>query len=202
VLLGNWARPLRAAARFLSSGMVAIVMFNVVMLAWHVPALFDLAENNQYVHIWLMHGSFFIAGLFFWLQIFPSYPIKPKLTGAQQIGAILGTNVIMTILAMTLSLFTTSSWYDVYNHIPGVTLSPFASQQIGAAVLWVCGDFWAVPALIITIRKASGEEGDMGALIDRALGRGRRAFGGPAIDAPNAVGRAMSDSGVSGPPQP
>ena len=58
VLLGAWARPLRAVGRFMTSGAVAIVAFDVVMVIWHVPALYDLAENNQYVHIWLMHSSF------------------------------------------------------------------------------------------------------------------------------------------------
>ena len=113
----------------------------------------------------------FLSGVFFWLQIIPSYPIKPKLGTAGQILAIISTNVVMFVLAMALSIFTASSWYSVYNHLPAVTLSPFADQQIGAAILWVCGDFWAVPALVFIIRRAISQETDMSAVIDRLLGR-------------------------------
>ena len=171
VLLGSWARPLRAVGRFVTNGVVAVVLFNVVMVAWHLPAAFDAAENNQDIHIWLMHASFFVAGVLFWLQIIPSYPIKPKLTAVGKISALVVTNVVMFVLAMALSIFSSSSWYSVYNHIPGVSLSPFADQQIGAGILWICGDFWAVPALIWVIHQAIEEEGSASALVDRILHR-------------------------------
>ena len=108
VLLDGWSRPVRGLGRFVTGGWVAVVLFNLTMVVWHFPALFDLAETNQYVHIWLMHSSFFLTGVLFWLQVVPSHPIKPKLGTGAQIAAVLGTNVVMILLAMTLSLFTDS----------------------------------------------------------------------------------------------
>ena len=149
----------------------ALVSFNAVMVLWHVPALFDVAEENQVIHIGLMHASLFLTGTLFWLQIIPSYPFRLKASPLWQIGAIISTNVVMFVLAMTLSLFSESSWYAVYAHVPGVGLSPYADQQIGAAVLWICGDFWAIPALAVCIRRAMDSKEGFSLGVDRLFHR-------------------------------
>jgi putative membrane protein len=172
VMRAGWSRPLRAFGGFLLWPWVGVVVFNVAMVFWHIPVMFDLAERNEAVHIWLMYSSFFLAGVLFWVQIIPSPPLHTRMSYAAQAAALVITNVIMWILAMSMSIFTQTSWYSVYNHRPGVTLPPFADQQIGAAILWVCGDFWAIPALIFVVRRMISEEGSVNSAIDRILGRG------------------------------
>ena len=112
LLLGPWSTPLRAVGRFVTSPGRHSCAFNLVMVVWHVPVLFDAAENNQIIHIWLMHASFFVTGVLFWLTIIPSHPFRIKASPLWQMGAIIGTNVIMFVLAMSLSIFTATSWYS------------------------------------------------------------------------------------------
>ena len=50
-MAGGWSRPLRAAGGFFLRPWVAVALFNVVMVFWHLPRPLDLAEDNRAVTI-------------------------------------------------------------------------------------------------------------------------------------------------------
>lgn len=167
--LSTSLQPLRSLGRAIRGPLFAVLFFNLVMLVWHIPAVYDVGETDAFVHIWIMHTSYLVAGILFWLQILPSHPIRRSQGPVWQAGAILVTNVIMTITAMSMSILTNSSWYNVYAHVKGVSMSPFVDQQIGAAILWVCGDFWALPMLYLVIRRAIEQDGSASGVFDRVF---------------------------------
>jgi cytochrome c oxidase assembly factor CtaG len=167
-------RGVRLPLGFFLRPWVSVTLFNAVMIFWHLPGPYDWAARSC---LWLLHGSYLAAGLLFWLQFIPSPPFRRQMPLLSQAMALIVTNLVMIGLAMALSIFASHNIYSIYQNVPGVTLPPFADQQIGAAILWVCGDFWAVPTMIVIVRQLVETEGGVGVALDRILSRGSTGSG-------------------------
>jgi len=175
-------RPLlRRIGAVVFSPLFAVVLFNAVMIVWMIPNVFNPVMGDPKLHVGLMLTSFFVSGLLFWAQFIPSRPWRPTLSPFARAGVLLFTNLVMTIIAMSISFLASGPFYDIGNsmlHLANMasmtptTLNPFADQQIGAAILWVCGDFWCFPALVMALRLTTKDDGKSGDL-DQVL-RGRR----------------------------
>jgi cytochrome c oxidase assembly factor CtaG len=168
--LSPWWSWLRGAASLARNPWVAIVLFNGVMVVWHIPRVYDWASWNEWVMPWLMAPSFVVSGYLFWRIILPSHPSPSRGSTRVQIVAIVVTAFEMLILAMSMAIFTKTPWYTM-NVIMDGPAAALRDQRWAAGILWVCGDFWAIPALVLVAYRIYGQEGGVSASFERALGR-------------------------------
>ena len=76
---GRWCGliALRRLAEWLVTPAVAWLGMNVAYLAWHVPAAYNFALENETVH-GLEHLCFLFTSLLFWWYIFRPWPAKQR----------------------------------------------------------------------------------------------------------------------------
>jgi putative membrane protein len=143
----------------------------VALLAWHIPAAFELALRSEAWHQ-VEHICFLSTSLLFWWPAvlpFPSdatwsrWSIPVYLFLATLPGGALGAFLI----------FCDRVVYPYYAAAPRLFgISPLEDQAIAGALMWVFGTFvYTIPAAVITIRLLSplGASGQK----QRALGPGR-----------------------------
>ena len=133
--------------RALSHPLCAWTLFNVTMIAWHVPALYDLTLRNGGVHV-LEHGLFFATGLLYWGVAFDSV----RLAAWWRIAYLTTGMLVGWLIALVLA-FATSPLYSAYAalpHRPG-GLSAIADQQLAAGVMWVPGSLAYTVAIIVLV---------------------------------------------------
>jgi len=143
----SWA-GVRRSVSVVTGPVPAIVLFNGVMVLWHIPAVFNWASWHQWPMGWLMTPSFVVSGVLFWRIFLPSHPRPPRGSIPVQLVAIVVTAFEMLVLAMALGVFTKAPWYSM-NVVMDGSAAAMRDQHWAAGILWVCGDFWAVPALVL-----------------------------------------------------
>ncbi|HMK63796.1 MAG TPA: cytochrome c oxidase assembly protein [Acidimicrobiales bacterium] len=174
-LLRKWylvrsTRCLRKLWGLVSSPFSAVVLFNGVMVLWHVPAVFNFASWHDWAMEWLMAPSFVVSGVLFWRVLVSSHPWGPKGSLLQQALAVVVTGFEMLVLAMALGIFTKDPWYSMNVALLG-RVDALRDQRLAAGILWVCGDFWAVPSLVLIGYRLYRQRGGLSVSFERALGR-------------------------------
>jgi putative membrane protein len=153
VVLSPGGGPVRSVCRVLSRPLVVLLVYGVNLLAWHVPALYDLALRNSDVHA-LEHLTFIGFGILLWAQVIPSPPFKPSLAYPGRIAYLVAAMVPNVALSMLLA-FSRSPLYPFYAdlaHRPG-GISAFTDQQIAAGIMWSFGDLpFAIAIVVLAVR--------------------------------------------------
>jgi putative membrane protein len=135
--------------------MICWLAGTTAVIAWHVPALFELGMRSAPLHVF-EHVSFLAAGILFWWPV-----IEPRATFARWSHWGIPVYLFLATLPCdALSAYLTFCDRVVYPHYvsahPRFDISPLADQQFAGALMWVWVTFvYLAPAAVITMRLLS-----------------------------------------------
>ena len=154
-LLAPLARvqPLRRSLAFLLRPRVAVLSWLVVLVAWHVPALYDAALHHPLVHR-LEHLSFVVVGALVWTLL-----VDPARHGRLTVNGRIGLAVLMFWMGQLLAyalVFSFAPYYDVYTEQPQrlLGLSPLGDQKLAGIVMMAEQALTLGVALVLLLRLA------------------------------------------------
>jgi cytochrome c oxidase assembly factor CtaG len=148
---------LRGCGAFLVYPVVAWLLFQLVLIGWHVPFLFELSLSDPAWHQ-VEHLSFLSAALLFWWPVVSVWPSKPRWPRAAFIVYLLAADLVNTALSAFFA-FSGTVLYGSYRDGPHLFGISAADDQVAAGVImWVPGSLaYLIPALIIAVRFMSGD---------------------------------------------
>ena len=162
----GWRRPLartlgtsvrtawlRRLSRALGRPLPSFMLFCGVLLAWHVPALFNATLRSTALHA-LEHTLFLGTALMFWKQVINSPPLRARLGAAERIVYVLGAMVVSWILAVVLA-FAPHPLYATYAHEvsrPG-NITALGDQQLAAGIMWVPGSITFLIVIFVYVHR-------------------------------------------------
>lgn len=128
----------RAIGRWLTRPLNAALIFNGMMLGWHLPPAYDLALRSHPVHI-AEHLLFMSSAVIFWWPILSPMKEVPRPTHGVQAAYILLNMIPMKALGLILGTHNTMI-YTFYVTQPRVWgLTPLGDQRLGGLVMWIIG---------------------------------------------------------------
>ena len=172
-LLASRVPGLRAAGEPVPAQLIAAV----VMIAWHLPAVYDLTLESEPAHIF-EHLTFIASGVVFWWAVVDATAATTKWRlgeGAALLYLFIGT-FAQDGVALAL-LFSRVPFYDFYVHSPRLVegLTPVADQTLAGAVLMFFGKVsYAIAMLVIFFRWIGRERDEIAPFVDKSSTAARR----------------------------
>src|SRR5882762_2147088 len=148
--------PAQRLDRVLTYPAVCWLAATVALIAWHIPAAFELALRSDSWHE-IEHACFFATSLMFWWPVIQPFPSVARWPGwSIPLYLFLGTLPGGALGAFL--TFCDRVLYPSYAAAPMILhLSPLEDQVFAGALMWVFGTFvYTVPAVILTVRFLSG----------------------------------------------
>jgi putative membrane protein len=131
-------RVVGPALRVLTQPIWCFVVFNVVLAAWHLPPMYNMAMRHHPVHI-VQHLMFMGASVLMWWPIASPSRALPRLPHAGQMLYCFLVTVPMSLVSVYI-VYATSVLYPSYAAAPRIAgLSPLEDQRLGGLIMWIPG---------------------------------------------------------------
>lgn len=146
----------RQAVSFVTRPVAAFLIFNTVLVFWHVPGLYDLALRERNIHI-LEHVTFMGAAVLMWWPVLSPMHELPRAPYIGQMAYLFMVPTVSAILGAFIT-FSESVWYDWYAEAPRIwEISAKTDQEIGGLLMWVPGGVVFMASLIIVFLVWAGK---------------------------------------------
>ncbi|MFN8665176.1 MAG: cytochrome c oxidase assembly protein [Thermomicrobiales bacterium] len=133
---------------WLTRPVVTFFISTLVIIAWHLPALYDLSLRVEPLHA-LQHMMYLVAFLLVWWSVLGPLPAWPRATPLMQALFVFALTLPGAIVGAFLT-FGPVGYYPYYTNVPrmwGLDLA--VDQQIAGLLMWVLGG--ALSLLLFTI---------------------------------------------------
>jgi putative membrane protein len=131
-------RLLRLALR-LTRPTGAFAAFNLVLVAWHLPPLFNLAMAQHPVHV-VQHLMIMAGAVLLWWPILSPVAELPRAPYPIQLLYLFLVGMPMVVVSIFITM-ADRVLYPYYAQAPRIwpTLTPHADQHLGGLIMWVPG---------------------------------------------------------------
>ncbi|MHB8588821.1 MAG: cytochrome c oxidase assembly protein [Candidatus Dormibacteraceae bacterium] len=147
--------------RAITEPVPALVIAGLVMVVWHLPALYDATLYSGWLHV-MEHVMFIAAGLLlYWpmLQATSAHARWSMSPGAKLLYMLVAT-LPQDGVALAL-IFSRVPFYEFYTHAPRLlsSLTPLIDQTVAGAVLMILGKATlAIAAIAVFVRWFGSEQ--------------------------------------------
>lgn len=150
--VNSWARRLTGAR-------ATFMIFNVVLAAWHLPPLYNLAMANHNVHI-VEHLMFLVSATLMWWPLTSQMPELPRLAYPGQMLYCFLMTIPMSVVAFCITL-ADHLLYPAYAAAPRIWgITPMVDQSAGGLIMWVPGTLFFLVVLSVVFFRWVGADSD------------------------------------------
>ncbi len=146
--------------RLLTRPSGAFATFNLVLVAWHLPPLYNVAMEHHGVHI-VQHLMIMVVAVILWWPVLSPSPELPRAPYPMQMLYLFVVGLPMVVVAIFITMADTVL-YPYYEASPRVweALTPHIDQHLGGLIMWIPGGLVFLIAISVVFFRWQAAGGD------------------------------------------